>query len=227
MINFATPPNLHSQDWRGQIGGKRDPTTKVPYAGAIYDCNQHGHTIRPYVPPNLAGPHVIVWYTDDYYAAADSPILLIAPITVWAQTYAFAISKDSGPYNVTIETDYDTDPHDGTFIAILRWPGIFWRDFRREHCDLTEPQTIPADPPDPAASAYVVIDIRSPLIPTDPQAAHRAHFAAVHAAWTGLSETQRAAWNARARYKRLPAYNVFMQTNLHRAALGLPIIQTP
>jgi hypothetical protein len=55
---FTEAPDLLSEDYAGQIGGQRDPATGEGIAGWIYDCNQYGHTRRPYKPPKqfILGP---------------------------------------------------------------------------------------------------------------------------------------------------------------------------
>jgi hypothetical protein len=217
---FLTAPDLHSDDWAGQIGKQRDPITFAPLAGWIYDCNQHGHVIRPYVPPTYgpAHAHIIV----------DDPDIM-GPFNPWATTFPL---DQSEPYQSWYGGSIESP-----LVAELEIVGPFedglWHcacligrtDFgeAKPHAIVANPSApfiLTAEPPDLPGTVSVFANLNAGDGPSDAQLTHRERIAALAQDWRDLDPETKAQWNATARRKAISGYaafiaNAFLPNPLH------------
>lgn len=210
---FPTPPNFHALDWWGQIGKRTDPLTHAPVAGWIYDCNPYGHTIRPYVPPCRTLAHAnLHWYGPDanaHLVLYDCTLLLATTDggTTWVADQTLdgvhtAIYIELAP---SAEDAYAWATYEDPIVNAILAVGHNLDTTAAFHLDDTFPLS--------DVDCNVTVDLRGPLPPTAAQLAQQNRFAAAHAEWLALTDTERRHYDRAAARQHRSGYNRFMALN--------------
>ena len=207
---FTTAPNLHSDDWAGQIGKQRDPVTLAGIAGWIYDCNQHGHTIRPYMPPNSATAYCqVLWVNTNpsappFTTKARIPLIKIPPPGMW-EGY---LDADGYQYHAVLTLR--TPASDGTLALDLSTPPAGFFNIVKYPTDPEAEQTNPSIQDATHCYVHSSASCATAPAPTPPQIAHRAAVRDLAATWNALDQATRDAWNRLASRKAIGGYAAFI-----------------
>jgi len=208
---FSTAPNLHSRDWAGQIGKQVDPETKAPLAGWIYDCNQHGHTIRPYVPPRRTTPHATVLWHDTRDPIHFADIQATFPLEntayqVWAGHVEIPIDRF-----VSAEFTVPNDFEHGRIDVNLNLPEESFSGHNAD-CNVFSPQIILSDPVlCPGAICTILGNPRTSIQPSLLQLEWRAKYRDAVAAWKALPAADKKIYNERAKRFGMTGLNLWIR----------------
>jgi len=238
-------PNLHSDDWWGRLGGKLDPLTKAPAGGYIYDCNQHGHTVRDYVPPNQASPYMqVTWHIPGH-----------ADFTTWIPVNH---SSPDGIYNgYRKQTRLEWKNHPGgiplwtqELVTYESW-GQFLLAYNGNQpwvapslaINITERYNASAydvnpleivrmelAPPDPPYFAQTRCSINQPFTPDPEQRDGRERWGRALAGFQNCRDTTPQLlplWKRAGKRLGLDAYRMFMKVNMLRLGRGREVVNAP
>ena len=208
---FTIETNLHSDDWAGQVGSRRDPYTLEPIDGVIYDCNQHGHTVRPWVPPRTTLPNAAVEYHGNSVWTETPSTLIRFLLPTYDETWNVYQLIEDGPFLAYLGINWTPDKYDATISAGITVPGIFERHYRKEHCNTAQVPILPSIPYQFEVNAVCYIELRNPIPATPAQQNRQRLLADAARIWNRLSDNDRQTWGRRAQGRSMTAYNAFVK----------------
>lgn len=226
-IDITNPPNFHAMDYWGQIGGRLHPETKAPIGGVIYDCNQHGHSLRPYIPPRQAQPNITWTFYNHDWPKAIQIIACSGLADPGPETVYIGLSDDQLGYRGSLSCGNWQDPTHGDYGATLHLNGDLIRSYAVEDIDLYHEQIAYALHNPAEAFCYIYPNFDPPIDPTAAQLAQRATHRDRLDAWLALSASQKALWRIYARRFRSTGIAAFLHIAAQRARHGLPAVAVP
>lgn len=203
-------------DYRGQVGRKLDPVTHSPTGGVIFDCNQHGHTIRPYVPPRRSVPNVILYWHQAHppYPFFDLYAAVFAQYNVGSR--AWIGQQSVGDYLFMVQIVINEPAHRNTMILDVRTPLGYAYSAMFSAADVLAETTTPEIeyPQDSYVKTHG--DLRGPIPPTVHQIECHQIFETHANEWGDEWGDFQERYRQRARPRGLTGYNLFMKEHLRK-----------